>query len=146
LHALTKTYISAGLVFLALFAFWTAMEVFGVKGGSGRNVKLLMRMHRITGYVFIVYFVWISWVCVDLMKKLYAAGNYGLDARNFGHGALAIALVLMWGLKISFIRRYNKYRPYVPLLGIFLVLGTLLLWGIAGWMYLIITGARHAVI
>lgn len=146
MHALTKTYISAGLVFLAFFAFWTAMEVFGVKGGSGRNVKLFMRMHRVTGYVFIVYFVWISWICVDLMKKLYAAGNYSLDARNFGHGALAIALVLVWGLKISFIRRYSKYRPYVPLLGMILATGTVLLWGIAGWMYLIITGAKQAVL
>ena len=144
MHALTKTWISLGLVVIALFEFWTAMSVFGDKKEKAKNPKLFLNMHRAGGYVFAVYFVWISWVCVDLMKKLYAAGNYGLDARNFGHGALALALMIILGLKIAFIRRYRNYRPYVPLLGIILASGTVLLWGIAGWMYLIITGGMSA--
>jgi hypothetical protein len=144
LHALTKTWISLGLVALALFEFWTAMSVFGDKKERASNPKLLLNMHRAAGYVFGVYIIWISWVCVDLMEKLYAAGNYALDARNFGHGALAMALVLILGLKIAFIRRFRNYRPYVPLLGIILATGTLLLWGISGWMYLIITGGMNS--
>jgi len=144
MHALTKTYISFGLVALALFEFWSAMSVFGDKKERASNPRLLMNFHRAAGYVFAVYFIWISWVCVGLMEKLYAAGNYALDARNFGHGALAIALVIILALKVAFIRRYRNYRPYVPLLGIILATGTLLLWGISGWMYLIITGGRGA--
>lgn len=145
MHALTKTYISFGLVILALFEFWTAMSVFGDKKERAKNPKLLLNIHRITGYLFAAYFIWISWVCVDLMEKLYAAGNYALDARNLSHAALAIALVIILGLKVAFIRRYRNYRPYVPLLGVILVSGTLLLWAISGWMYLIITGGRAAV-
>lgn len=146
MHALTKTYVSLGLVALALFELWSAMSVFGDKKERASNPRLLLRLHRIAGYFFGVYFIWISWVCVSLMEKLYAAGNYALDARNFGHGALAMALVLILGLKIAFIRRYRNYRPYVPLLGIILATGTLLLWGISGWMYLIITSAKRAVV
>ncbi len=144
MHALTKTYISLGLVVLALFELWSALSVFGDKQERASNPKLLLRLHRIAGYVFGVYFIWISWVCVNLMKKLYEAGNYALDVRNFSHGALAIALILILGLKIAFIRRYRNYRPYVPLLGIILATGTILLWCISGWMYLIITGGRIA--
>lgn len=144
MHALTKTYISLGLVALALFELWTALSVFGDKQERASNPKLLLKLHRAAGYVFGVYFIWISWVCVNLMKRLYEAGNYALDARNFGHGALAMALILILGLKIAFIRRYRNYRPYVPLLGIIVATGTILLWGISGWMYLIITGGRVA--
>jgi len=129
-------------VILALFELYSALSVFGDKKERAKNPKLLLNMHRAAGYVFAVYFIWISWVCVNLMEKLYSAGNYALDARNFGHGALAIALVLILALKIAFIRRYRNYRPYVPLLGIILATGTILLWGISGWMYLIITGGR----
>ena len=129
---------------IALFELWTAFSVFGDKKERAKNPKLLLNLHRGAGYLFAVYFIWISWVCVDLMEKLYAAGNYALDARNFGHGALAMGLVLILGLKISFIRRYRNYRPYVPLLGIILATGTILLWGISGWMYLIITGGMNA--
>lgn len=146
MHALTKTWISLGLVVIALFEFWSAMSIFGDKKERAKNPKLLLNLHRAAGYVFAVYFIWISWVCVGLMQNLYAAGNYALDARNFGHGALAIALVIVLALKVAFIRRYRNYRPYVPLLGIILVTGTILLWGISGWMYLIITGARRAVL
>jgi len=146
MHALTKTYISFGLVALALFEFWSAMSVFGDKKERASNPRLLMNFHRAAGYVFAVYFVWISWVCVGLMEKLYAAGNYALDARNFWHGALAIALVIILALKVAFIRRYRNYRPYVPLLGIIMAAGTVLLWGISGWMYLIITSAKRAVV
>jgi len=146
LHALTKTWISFGLVALAVFEFWTAMSVFGDRKERASNPKLLLILHRAAGYVFGIYLIWISWVCVDLMEKLYAAGNYALDARNFWHGALAIILVIILALKVTFIRRYRNYRPYVPLLGIILTAGTVLLWAISGWMYLIITSAKRAVL
>ena len=146
MHALVKTYISFGLVVLALFEFWTAMSVFGDKKERASNPRLLLTLHRAAGYLFGIYFIWISWVCVDLMENLYAAGNYALDVRNFWHGTLAIAIIIILALKIAFIRRYRNYRPYVPLLGIILAAGTVLLWGISGWMYLIITGAKRAVL
>ena len=146
MHALTKTWISLGLVALAMFEFWTAMSVFGDRKERASNPKLLLILHRAAGYVFGVYFIWISWICVDLMQKLYAAGNYALDARNFWHATLSIALIIILALKVAFIRRYRNYQPYVPLLGLILVAGTVLLWGISGWMYLIITGAKAAVL
>jgi hypothetical protein len=136
---LTKTYFALGLVFLALFEFWAAMRVFGKKGNPSRHARLILRLHRIGGYLFLVYFIWVSWVCVDLMARLAQAGK-ALDVRGFFHGFFAMALFGILLLKLSFIRLYRNYRPYVPLLGIIVSIGTLVLWGIAGWMYLIIAG------
>ena len=131
---LTKTYISFGLVVLAIFEFWAAMQIFGRAGKPGPHARLVLRLHRIAGYIFLVYFAWISWACLDLMERLAEAGK-GIDARGTIHGALAILLFLILILKLSFVRIYKKYRPYAPLLGIILAIGTLALWGIAGMMF-----------
>ena len=133
----TKTYVSIGLVVLALFEFWAAMRIFGRKGQPGKHSRLILRLHRIFGYLFLIYFVWISWICVDLMDRLSQVGRT-LDSRAVIHGTLAMTLFGILLLKISFIRLYRNYRPYVPMLGICVVLGTLVLWGLAGWMFLIL--------
>jgi hypothetical protein len=132
---LTKTYVSFGLVVLALFEFWAAMKLFGRTGKAGPHNRLILRLHRIGGYIFLVYFIWISWICLGIAERLADAGR-GMDARAAVHGTLAIALLMILLLKVSFIRLYRKYRPYVPLLGIILVPGTLTLWGIAGLVFL----------
>jgi len=134
-NPLTKTYISLGLVVLALFEFWAAMKIFGKTEKAGPHARLILRLHRLFGYIFLVYFVWISWVCLDLMERLAQAGK-PLDVRGFFHGFFAMSLFVVLLLKISFIRLYRKYRPYVPILGIALSSGTLVLWGIAGLMFL----------
>lgn len=134
---LTKTYISSGLVIFAVFEFWAAMSVFGKTGNPGPHARLLIRLHRIAGYIFLFYFAWISWVCLDLMERLADAGR-NLDSRGAIHGSLAIILFLLLLLKISFIRMYNKYKSYVPLLGLIVAIGTIALWGIAGLMFLFI--------
>jgi hypothetical protein len=46
--------------------------------------------------------------------------------------------------KISFVRSYRNYRPYVPLLGIILTIGTVVLWGIGGLMFLILMGLYYS--
>ena len=137
-----KTYVAFGLVILALFEFFTAMRVFGRTGPKTR-ARLSMRLHRGFGYVFVVYFAWISWVCFDMMERLSTAGGYSLDARGVWHGALAFTLFGILLLKISFARSFGKYRPYAPLLGMILVVGTFVLWGVAGWMFLwLVTGTQ----
>jgi hypothetical protein len=139
----TKTYVALGLVFLALFEFWAAMRIFGKKGQPESHAKLTLRLHRIGGYVFLVYFIWISWICLDMMGRLAQAGK-NLDARGVFHGFLAMSLFGILLAKISFVRFYRNYRPYVPLLGIILTIGTLVLWGIAGLMFLFLMGLYYS--
>ena len=134
---ITKTYVSSGLVVFAVFEFWAAMSVFGTTGKPGPNARLFIRLHRIFGYVFLFYFIWISWVCLDLMERLADAGR-NLDARATIHGSLATILFFILLLKISFIRMYKKYRTYVPLLGMIVAAGTVALWVIAGLWFLFI--------
>ncbi len=141
---ITKTYLSLGLVAIALAEYATAMRLFGRKGPKP-FVKQTMQLHRALGYLFIVYFAWITWICLDMMERLTGAGGYQLDARGAGHGALAIALMVIWGIKVSFVRFYPEFRPHVKLLGILLSAGTVVLWGVAGWMFLWLVMGTQAV-
>jgi hypothetical protein len=141
---ITKTYLSLGLVGLAVVEYATAMRLFGRKGPKP-FVKQSMQVHRICGYLFFAYFAWISWVCLDMMERLHAAGGYTLDARGALHGALAITLLVVWLVKVSFVRLYPEFKPYVRMLGIVLAAGTVVLWGVAGWMFLWLVGAAQAV-
>jgi hypothetical protein len=111
------------------------MHIYGKKPPQSRG-PLIMRLHRIGGFTFLLYFIWISWVCVDLMARLAEAGK-PLEVRGFYHGFLAMAIFAILLLKISFVRFYRRYIKAVPILGIIVALGTLVLWGIAGWMFLI---------
>lgn len=135
MNVMTKTYISFGLVILAIFEYYSAMSVFGRQSPHPWG-KHLMKLHRICGYVFLFYMLWISWVCLDLMQKLATAGNYHLDARGFFHGLLAITMIVTLGLKISFIRLYRKFQPLVQSMGIFLSGATIVLWCASGLMFL----------
>lgn len=141
---ITKTYISFGLVILALIEFLSAMKLFGSKGPH-KSAAVLMKLHRSLGYVFGLYFAAISWICLEMMQKLSAVGNYELDARGAEHALLALILFAVLILKISFIRYYRNYRPYVPLLGIILAAGTIVLWCFAGWMFLFLVRGSQTV-
>jgi hypothetical protein len=135
-NPLTKTYLALGLVVLAIFEYWAGMQVFG-RMQPHPKARLFMRLHRIGGYAFLVYYIWISWVCIELMGSLAEAGK-ALDVRGFFHGFLAMALFVVLLVKISFVRAYRKYVRLVPPLGMIVSAGTLVLWGIAGWMFLIL--------
>lgn len=132
---ITKTYVSFGLVVLALFEFWAGMSVRGAAKPPA-SAKLRLRLHRIFGYVFLAYFVWISYVCLDLMNRLANAGNYILDSRATIHAVIALAVLALLLLKISFVRSFPKYRANAPTLGIVITASTLVLWFLAGYMFM----------
>ena len=144
INPVTKSYLAAGLVFLSLLEFLIGMQLFGKKGPHAK-AKLHMQLHRIFGYVFGAYFIWISWICIDMMGRLSRAGGYELDARGFGHAFFAMVLFGVFAVKVSFARVYKNYRAYVPLLGIMLAVGTIVLWGVAGWMFLVLVGGAQTV-
>lgn len=135
-----KTYLGLGLALLAVFEYWTAMRVAAVRGERPPRPRVLMIMHRTGGYVFLVYALGLAWVGFDMLRRFSAIGGYDFGPREFTHAVLAIWLMLLLALKISFVRYFNKYKTYVPLLGVAVVLLALAVWLVAGWMHLAMMG------
>ncbi len=139
---LTKTYVTAGLAILALFEFATAMYIFGRKG-SKPHVKTVLLVHRIGGYVFLIWWLWPMLVGADLLGRLsrYEDG-WQFDGPRFFHAMLGVTVFLLLLLKIAFVRFFQTYRPSARLLGIFISVLAVLTWLIAGWFWLSMMGGR----
>ncbi len=138
----TKTYVTLGLVVLALFEFITAMSVYGRKGDK-RNPKLVLTMHRVGGYVFLVYWLWPMIVGADLLSRLsrYTDG-WQFDGPRFFHAFLGVTVFVMLLLKIAFVRFYTNFRQSARLLGILISVGAVITWIIAGAFWLFMMGGR----
>jgi len=138
-----KTNIAAGLVILALCQFLTAMYLFGRKpsGGPKKFANVTLRLHRIFGYVFLLWLVWVMGIGVDFLARRSQAGiGYEFHGPRFFHAFLAVVLFLLVLLKISFIRIFRNYRRHAQVLGFILTVGTIATWLIAGWFYMISVG------
>jgi hypothetical protein len=141
----TKTWLALGFVVLGLFEFWTAMRVFGSKGKPGKHNRLLLRLHRIGGYLFLVYGIALSWLGLSMLETYHAGGHYDFGPREYSHAFLAVCLLVLLLLKIAFIRFYRRYRPYVPLLGIIVAAMAVVIWVVAGLMFWFKMGGSQVV-
>ncbi len=139
---LTKTYVTSGLVVLALFEFITAMYVYGRKGNK-LYPKLILTLHRVGGYVFLVYWLWPMIVGTHLLARLsrYTDG-WQFDGPRFYHAFLGVTVFVLLLLKITFIRFYPNFRTYARLLGILISAGAVIAWLIAGGFWLCMMGGR----
>jgi hypothetical protein len=141
---MTKTYVTFGLVVLALVEFLTAMHVFGRKGKK-RWSKGMMLIHRIGGYIFLLYWIWPMVVGADLLTRMarQEAGwaLHEFHGPKFFHAMLGVTVFILLLLKISFVRFYTQYRHSARLLGIVITIATIVTWMIAGWFFLCMMGS-----
>jgi len=139
---LTKTYVTTGLVILALFEFITAMYVYGRKGSKAHS-KLVLTMHRAGGYIFLVYWLWPMIVGTDLLSRLsrYEDG-WQFDGPRFYHAFLGVTVFILLLLKIVFVRFYQNFRTSARLLGIMITAGAIITWLISGAFWLFMMGGR----
>jgi hypothetical protein len=139
---LTKAHVTIGLVVLALFEFITAMYVFGRKS-SKANPKLVLTLHRVGGYVFLIYWMWPMLIGIDLLGRLsrYEDG-WQFDGPRFFHAFLGVSVFITLLLKIVFVRFYPNFRPSARLLGILITAAAVVTWLISGGFWLAMMGGR----
>jgi hypothetical protein len=131
-----KTWVSLGMIVLGMLEFWLAMQVFGRKPPSPK-AKSLLKLHRIIGYVFLAYLVYIMYVGFSLVNIMSQSG-VAFDGRVIIHIVLAMVVFVVLVFKILFIRFYRQLRSAVPALGVIVTGGVIVIWGIAGLMFLTI--------
>ena len=139
---LTKTYVTLGLVVLALFEFITAMHVYGNKGHKP-HAKLILTLHRVGGYIFGVYLFWPIIVGISLLARLSRySEDWNFDGPRFFHAMLGVTVFIMLLLKIVFVQFYQNFRPFARLLGIMISCAIIVTWLIAGGFWLCMMGGR----
>jgi hypothetical protein len=139
---LTKTHVTIGLVVLALFEFVTAMYVYGRKGNKP-HCKPIMTLHRVGGYIFLVYWLWPIVVGAGLLSRLsHYTDGWQFDGPRFFHAFLGVTVLILLLLKIAFVRFYTNFRSSARLLGILISAAAVITWIIAGGFWLFMMGGR----
>ncbi len=119
---LTKSILALILTGLAIVNLVVMLELLGRAGEKRSNSKKLRLIHRVSGYIFILLFLFISYFCIKIMRGM----GQDLPARAALHGIFAVATFFFLSLKITFVRFYKKYYPMaVPMgLGVFILILT----------------------
>lgn len=137
---LTKSVLALILVGSALLNLVTMFELLGRKE-KRFSPKTLRIVHRINGVLFILFFLFISYYCLIIMRS---AGQE-LSSRAALHGLLAIAAFLFLCLKLSILRFYRQYYSMVVPLGIGVVLLILATTATSAGYYFAMRGGGAAV-
>lgn len=116
---LLKLSISLILIILSFIATYTMFEIFGKTEGR-KNMDLLKKIHRINGRLFFMIFLFGAIACIYMLSQSKAE----LTPRATLHAFSAVAIFLLFSLKILFIKYYRQFYSYAKLMGVLIVLLT----------------------
>jgi mono/diheme cytochrome c family protein len=129
-----KSLLSLPLILLALIGMYTMFEVFGRKE-KRYSINKLKTIHRWNGYIFLILFSVIAYLCIDLLMTTGMA----LDARTTFHVVFALVIFLLLLVKISYVRVYTLFYPQVKTFGLTIALLAIVLTAISGGYYLTVS-------
>ena len=122
-------------IFFLLAGLIAVICMLTLMGRAERKIstKLLRKMHKGSGFVFVVLLLVISYFCI----KYWAMLGDQLSTRAVSHGILALALFIVLILKISIVQFYKQFLRFVPVMGmIVFVLSFMVFSTSAGYFFL----------
>jgi mono/diheme cytochrome c family protein len=116
------------------------MSIFFIKSVLSLAVVALAVMrtkiiHRVAGIIYIILFAVISYFCLDFIVLTKAE----LTTRSTFHGVFALAVLVMFCLKLLYIRVYRQFYDRVKLIGLLMALFTFNMVGTSGGYYLLVS-------
>jgi cytochrome c5 len=120
------------LVFLVigLVSVWIMLEIQG-NPGKREDLKRRILTHRVLGYLFVLLY---GIMCVFMIIKT-GAYRQELSPRAVLHVSLALFLAPLLLFKILIVKRFSRFFPYLPVLGMLIFSTAFLLNGIAAGNY-----------
>jgi cytochrome c2 len=102
-------------VFFLLAGLIAVISMLTLMGRAERKISaiFLRRTHKIAGAVFAVLLVIISYICI----KYWAMIGDQLSLRAVLRATLALGLIIVFLLKISFVEFYREFIRYAPVMG-----------------------------
>ncbi len=119
---------------LAFVALLTMLEILG-RTEKRWNIERLKRIHRVNGYVFTLFFLLLSYICLGYLWRTGAE----LNARTALHSVFAVAALSLLFLKMILLRSYRGWYAKVPALGLAIVILTFQVVATSAAYYLVVT-------
>ncbi len=129
---------SIATLFLLGFGLIALISMLTLMGRTERktDAKFLRRLHKITGAVFALLFLVISYFCLHYVKVL----GDGMSTRAVFHSVLALALFVVLAFKLSIAQFYRQFLRYVPGMGMTVFSLALLVFFTSGGYYFLVGG------
>jgi mono/diheme cytochrome c family protein len=128
-----KSLVSVVFLLVTLISLWSMLEILG-KEKKCFGVLTLRHVHRIAGISFLMLFSGLS-----LVGILFIVPDSGeLSFRAFIHFLLAVAVFLIFSVKLAIVRRYKQLFKYVQGMGLSLFFLSVLLFATSGGYYLMV--------
>ena len=131
---LFKSLLSLLVIGGAMIAMFTMFEIFG-RSPQRFDAEKLKVIHRINGRIYFLLFLLLTYICIDFI----IATKGELSSRATFHSVFSLAVLVLFLLKISFVKIYRQFYGQVQVLGILVVLFTFGMVGTSGIYYLMVT-------
>lgn len=129
-----KSVLSLLVVMLSLVSMFTMFEILG-RNEAVFHIEKMRKIHKITGRLYFVIFILIALFCLNFIVQAKAE----LSTRTAMHSLFALSILLLFGLKLLYVRAYRKFYDQVKLLGLLMVFITFGLVGSSGGYYLLVS-------
>lgn len=116
-YMLLKWSLSILLIIFASLSFFTMLEIFG-KTNRRFNMEKLKRIHRLSGRLFFFVFLVGALGCLYYLYQ----SKVEFTPRATVHVFSAVAIFLLFSLKMLFVKFYRQFYNYAKLLGIIVTL------------------------
>jgi mono/diheme cytochrome c family protein len=125
----------------AIVAMFTMFEIFG-RGTAHYKVTTLKMLHRVNGVLYLILFLYIAYHCIDFI--ISTKGE--LSSRATFHSLFALLIIVLFSVKISFIKIYKQFYAQSRTLGLVMALTTFGMVGTSGIYYLLVSGfGKHEI-
>jgi hypothetical protein len=112
----------------------TMLEVLG-RSDRKYNINKLKGIHRISGYMYMIIFLVIAYFCLQYI----VSAKTELSSRASLHSFLAVTILVLFGIKLSFIKAYRQFYEHVKNIGLIIAVLTFGLVSSSGGYYLLVS-------
>ncbi len=119
----------------ACLSMYTMFEIFG-RGPSAASAGNFKKLHKASGYIYVLLFVLVSYLCIGFMT----ASKAELSSRAALHVVIAWSLIVLFIVKVLFVRVYRQFYGHARTIGIVMGVMSFVLVGITSGHYLVVSG------
>lgn len=131
---LLKSVLSIGILALTFLSMFTMFEILG-RAEKRYDLETLKKTHRVAGILFFLLFIVVAYFCL----RYLIASKSELSPRSAFHSTFALAVFILFCLKVSFVRLYRQFYGKVQMIGLLISLLTFGMVGTSAGYYLAVT-------
>lgn len=122
------------MLFLTVILMFSMFEMLG-RTEKKYNIDTLKKIHRISGYMYMLVFLVITYFCLHYL----ISAKTELSSRAALHSLLAVTILVIFGIKLSFIKTYRHMYEHVKNFGLIIAILTFGLVISSGGYYLLVS-------